>query len=150
MEVVRDRDLLHPHVVDEPVAHDRARRLLIWPHRGRQEELGVEVRALMKAQQLQRSRSDAQDPARYETGVSGEEAVLAPLVGADVAQPVTDDEGASVQDAEGPLRHWQAARQRWAMPPIDTCTRRLRRRLRHRNAGSPRLGNLAPRFAATG
>ena len=103
------RDLLHPDVVDEPAAHDRARRLVVGPDRGRQEELGVEVRALVEAQQLQRRLADAQDPARDEARVLGEEAVLATLVGADVAEAIADDEGAAVQDAEGALRHSASA-----------------------------------------
>ena len=88
------------------------------PTARRQEELGVEVRALIEAQQLQRRRADAQDPARDEARVLGEEAVLAPLVGAHVAEAVADDERAAVQDAEGALRHWvAAARQRGSQRP---------------------------------
>jgi len=56
--------------------------------RGGEKELRVEVRALMEAQQLRRRLADAQHPARYESRVVGEEAMLATFVGANVAEPV--------------------------------------------------------------
>ena len=55
--------------------------------------------ALVEAQQLQRCFPDAEDPARYEARVPGKEAILTAFVGADIAEPVPDDECAFVQDA---------------------------------------------------
>jgi hypothetical protein len=52
--------------------------------------------ALMETQQLERRLPDAEDPSRYEARVLGKEAVFAPLVGADVTEPVPDDERAPV------------------------------------------------------
>jgi hypothetical protein len=92
-------------VVDEAMAHDRAWRLFVGPHAGCQEELSVEVSALMETQQLERRVPDAEDPSRYEARVLGKEAVFAPLVSADVADAVSDDEGVPVEDAKGPLKH---------------------------------------------
>ena len=109
MEVVGDRDILHPHVVDEAMAHDRARRLVVWRDRGRQEELDVEVCALMETQQLQRRLSDAEDPARDEARVLGEEAMLAISISADIAKAIADHEGASVQHTHGALIHLESS-----------------------------------------
>ena len=69
-----------------------------------------EVRALLEAEQLKWRVGDAQHPAREEAGVLGEEAVLATLVGAHVTEAIADDEGASVQHAERPLRQRATAR----------------------------------------
>ena len=59
----------------------------------------------METQQLGRRFPDTQHPARHETCVVREEAVLATFVGADVTESVADDERAPVQDAQGALRH---------------------------------------------
>lgn len=61
--------------------------------------------ALIETQQLERRLSDAEDPPRYEARVLGKEALFATIVGTDVTEPVSDDERAPVQDAEGPIRH---------------------------------------------
>jgi hypothetical protein len=69
VEVVGHRDILHPHVVDQAVTNDRAWRFVVRPDRGCQEELRVEVRTLMEAEQLERRLPDTQPPARYEARV---------------------------------------------------------------------------------
>src|ERR1700722_14241108 len=104
MTVVVNRDLLHPHVVDESPAHDRARRLLVRPHAWSQEELSGEVRSLVETQELQWHLARAQDPAREEAGVLTVEAVLATGLLAHVAEAVADDEGAAVQHTQSALR----------------------------------------------
>ena len=142
--VVGDGDLLHPHVVDEPPAHDRAGRGIVGAHAGREEEAGGVVRVLVEAEQLQRRRVDAQDPARDEAGVLREEAVLAPLVGAHVAEAVADEERAAVQDAQRALRQApQRSRRRRAASPSGTSARRRRRPRRRRSAARPSRGSRA-------
>src|ERR1700685_1519614 len=114
-------DLLHPHVVDEPVTHDRARRFIVEPDRGCQEELSVEVSALVEAQQLERRVADTQHPARDKARVLGEETVLAALIGTYVAVAIAHDERAPVENTQGALRHVRTSWQGTGAPRSDTC-----------------------------
>ena len=73
----------------------------------------------------------------------GEEAVLAPLVGAQVAEPVADDERASVEHAQRALRQRASARRGLRRDRSIGRARRRPPRRRRRSARRPRRGSRA-------
>ena len=98
------------HVVDEAVSDDRAWRLVIGAHGWGEKELRLKVCALVEAQQLQWRSSHAEHPARDKACVLRKEAMLAPFARTHVTEPVADDEGTSVENAQRPLSHLRALR----------------------------------------
>ena len=104
--VVQHDQVLVDAVADRALANHRELGVLVDRPRGRvEEELRREVIDVVRGQHLERTPLDRQDPSRQESGVAMEQPVGLIGPGVDVSPPVTDDEGASIQDADRVARH---------------------------------------------